>query len=130
MLNEERVILMTRMASYESGKGRDNVKIGNFFRSDYVTIQVLKSVVCSTIAFLLGFGLYILYDFEMFMQNLYKLDLLAFGSNVLMYYAMTVVCYGVLVYIGCSIRYMMAKKGLKRFYQNLKKLNSLYSEQK
>lgn len=130
MLNEERVILMTRMASYESGKGKDNVKVGNFFRSDYVTIQVLKSVVCSTVAFFLGFGLYILYDFEMFMQNLYKLDLLAFGTNVLMYYAMTVVIYGVLVYIGCSIRYMVAKKGLKRFYQNLKKLNSLYNEQK
>ena len=130
MLNEERVILMTRMASYESGKGKENVKIGNFFRSDYVTIQVLKSVVCSTVAFFLGFGLYILYDFEMFMQDLYKLDLLAFGTNVLMYYAITVVVYGVLVYIGCTIRYVMAKKGLKRFYQNLKKLNSLYNEQK
>ena len=130
MLNEERVILMTRMASYESGKGKENVKIGNFFRSDYVTIQVLKSIVCSTVAFFLGFGLYILYDFEMFMQDLYKLDLLAFGSNVLMYYAITVVSYAVLVYIGCTIRYVMAKKGLKRFYQNLKKLNSLYNEQK
>lgn len=130
MLNEERVILMTRMASYESGKGKENVKIGNFFRSDYVTIQVLKSIVCSTVAFFLGFGLYILYDFEMFMQDLYKLDLLAFGSNILMYYAITVVSYGVLVYIGCTIRYMSAKKGLKRFYLNLKKLNSLYNEQK
>ena len=130
MLSEERVILMTRMASYESGKGKKNVKIGNFFRSDYVTIQVLKSIICSTVAFFLGFGLYILYDFEMFMQDLYKLDLLAFGRNVLMYYAITVVCYAVLVYVGCTVRYAMAKKGLKRFYQNLKKLNSLYNEQR
>ena len=130
MLNEERVILMTRMASYEQGKGKKNVKVGNFFRSDYLTIQVLKSIVCSTLAFLLGFGLYILYDFEMFMQDLYKLDLLALGSNVLMYYAITVVSYGVLVYIGCTIRYALVKKSLKKFYQNLKKLNSLYNEQK
>ena len=58
MLNEERVILMTRMASYEKGQGKQNVKIGNFFRSDYLTIQVLKSIVCFTLAFFLVFGLY------------------------------------------------------------------------
>ena len=29
MLSEERIILMTRMASYEQGEGRENVKIGN-----------------------------------------------------------------------------------------------------
>ena len=130
MLNQERVILMTRMASYEKGKGKQNVKIGNFFRSDYLTIQILGAIVCSTIAFFVGFGLYILYDFERFMQDLYKMDLLAFGSNVLMYYVITVVSYCVLVYIGCSIRYALVKKNLKRFYQNLKKLNSLYEERK
>ncbi len=130
MLNEERVILMTRMASYERGAGKRNVKIGNYFRSDYLTIEVLKSVVCSTVVFLLGFGLYVLYDFEMFMQNMYKLDLLALGRNVLMYYAITVVGYAVIVYIGCSIRYAQVQKDSKRFYHNLKKLNSLYGDQK
>ena len=29
MLNEERIILMTQMASYEQGEGKENVKIGN-----------------------------------------------------------------------------------------------------
>ena len=37
MLSEERIILMTRMASYEQGEGRDNVKVGNYFRSDYIS---------------------------------------------------------------------------------------------
>lgn len=130
MLNEERVILMTRMASYEKGEGKKNVKIGNYFRSDYLSIQILKAVVCGTIAFLLVFGLYILYDFEVFMQDLYKIDLLALGKNVLTYYVVTVVGYCLLVYIGCTIRFARAKKNLKRYYQNLKKLNSMYVEQK
>ena len=30
MLNEERIILMTQMASYEQGEGKENVKIGNY----------------------------------------------------------------------------------------------------
>ena len=45
MLNEERIILMTRMAAYEEGEGKKNVKIGNYFRSDYIAVQVLKAVI-------------------------------------------------------------------------------------
>ena len=42
MLNEERVILMTKLASYEANDGRRNVAIGSYFRSDYIGWQVLK----------------------------------------------------------------------------------------
>lgn len=128
MLNEERVILMTRMASYEKGEGRKNVKIGNYFRSDYIAVQVLKSVVCSTIAFGIVFALYILYHIETLMQELYTMDLFAFARDVVTKYGIFVVGYGVLTYIVCSWKHAMAKKNLKNYYHNLKKLNSLYNE--
>lgn len=129
MLNEERVILMTRMASYECGEGKKNVKIGSYFRSDYIAVQVLKSVVCATIAYAVVFALYIFYDFEVFMQDLYKIDLIAFARNVLYYYGITVVCYCVLTYIVSTYRHARAKNNLKLYYHNLKKLNSLYDQQ-
>ena len=129
MLNEERVILMTRMASYECGEGKKNVKIGNYFRSDYIAVQVLKSVVCATIAYAVVFALYIFYDFEVFMQDLYKIDLVAFAKNALIYYGITVVCYSVLTYVVSTYRHAKAKNNLKLYYHNLKKLNSLYDQQ-
>lgn len=130
MLNEERVVLMTRMASYEKGEGKKCVKIGNFFRSDYLSVQVLEAVICGTIAFMIVFGLYVLYDFEVFMQDLYKIDLLALGKDVLMKYVIFMLVYGVLVYVGCTVRYVLVRKSMKRYYQNLKKLNAMYAEQK
>ena len=129
MLNEERVILMTRMASYECGEGKKNVKIGNYFRSDYIAVQVLKSVICATIAYAVAFALYIFYDFEIFMQDLYKIDLIAFAKNALTYYGITVAGYGILTYIVSTYRHAKAKNNLKRYYHNLKKLNSLYDQQ-
>lgn len=126
MLNEERVILMTHMASYECGEGKKNVKIGNYFRSDYIAVQVLKSFICGSVAFAVIFAIYIFYDFEVFMQDLYKMDLLAFAENVLIYYAVTVAGYCVLTYIICTYRYAKAKNSLKCYYHNLKKLGSLY----
>lgn len=32
MLNEERVILMTKMASYEEGEGKKSMSLGRYFR--------------------------------------------------------------------------------------------------
>lgn len=129
MLNEERVILMTQMASYEENEGKKNVNIGNYFRSDYIAIQVLKSVLSATVAFAIVFALYIFYDFETFMQDIYKMDLITFAQKVLIYYAVTVVSYGLISYAIYSYRYTKAKKSLKRYRNNLKKLNALYHEQ-
>ena len=129
MLNEERIILMTNMASYEEREGKKNVAIGKYFRGDYIAIQIIKSVFCATIAFVIVFALYILYDFENFMLDLYKMDLISFAQNILIYYGVTVVIYGVISYLIDSYRYAKAKKSLKCYYNNLKKLNSLYSKQ-
>ena len=126
MINEERVILMTRMASYENGEGRGNMSIGNYFRSDYIGKEVLKAVICATISFGLCFALYLFYDFEGFMLNIYKMDLLQFVKNILILYAVVVVIYGVISYIIFSIRYKRAKKSLKKYYNNLRKLSGLY----
>lgn len=130
MLNEQRIILMTRLASYEKGEGRKNVKIGNFFRSDYIAIQILKSVVSATLVFGIVFAMYVLYDFEAFMQDLYKIDLFVFARNVVTYYAAFVLGYGILTYIVGTWRYAKAKKSLKSYYHNLKKLGAMYNEQK
>lgn len=128
MLNEERIVLMTKMASYEERDGKKNMAIGKYFRSDYIAIQVLKSILSATIAFAIVFALFIFYDFEVFMQDIYKMDLITFAQNILIYYGITIVAYGIISYLIYSYRYAKAKKSLKCYYHNLKKLNSLYSE--
>ena len=128
MLNEERIILMTKMASYEAHEGKKNMAIGKYFRSDYIAIQILKAVVSATIAFGVFLALFIFYDFETFMQDIYKMDLISFAVNILYWYAGTVLVYGAVCYAICAYRYSKAKKSLKLYYQNLKKLNSMYKD--
>lgn len=128
MLNEERIILMTKMASYENHDGKKNMAIGRYFRSDYIAIQVLKAIVCATISFGVLFVLFIFYDFETFMQDIYKMDLFTFARNALLLYAGLVAVYSAVCYGVCTYKYSKAKKSLKLYYRNLKKLNSLYNE--
>lgn len=128
MLNEERVILMTKMASYEEGEGKKNMSLGRYFRGDYISLQLLRAFFSSTIAYLLGFGLYVLYDFETLIADIYKMDLFVFAKNIIMWYAIFVVGYCVVTYAICAYRYAQAKKSLKLYYHNLKKLDSLYRQ--
>jgi len=126
MLNEERIKLMTKMAAYEEHGGKKNITIGSFFRGDYIGLQVLKSVICATIAYAILFGMFIVYDFEVFMLDIYKMDLLGFGKKVFLYYFIFVAAYSLISYIVHSIRYNRAKKSLKKYNFNLKQLTTLY----
>lgn len=127
MLNEERVILMTKLASYEANDGKRNVAIGNYFRGDYIGWQVLKSIISATIAFVVVFAMYIFYDFEIFMMDIYKMDLLEFGKSVLKNYAIVVIVYALISYAVYAYRYSRARKSLRLYYMNLRKLSSMYS---
>ena len=71
MVNEERIKLMTRMAAYEKEGHKKNQKRVSYFKSDYISMQMLKSVIATTIAFGIMFGLYVLYDFESYKETLF-----------------------------------------------------------
>ena len=104
--------------------------IASYFRSDYMGLQIIKSVICATLAYLIIFGLFIYYDFETYMQGIYKMDLMAFGKNVLFYYVIFVVAYCLICYIVSSIRDYKAKKSLKKYYNRLKQLSAMYDLEK
>ncbi len=130
MINQDRLRLMTKMAAYEADEGKKNMAIASYFRSDYMGLQIIKSVICATLAYLIIFGLFIYYDFETYMQGIYKMDLMAFGKNVLFYYVIFVVAYCLICYIVYSIRYYKAKKSLKKYYNRLKQLSAMYDLEK
>ena len=118
------------MAAYEADEGKKNMAIASYFRSDYMGLQIIKSIICATIAYLILFGLFIYYDFETYMQDIYKMDLMAFGKKVLLYYVIFVVAYSLICYIVYSIRYYKAKKSLKKYYNRLKQLSAMYDLEK
>lgn len=128
MINEEKVILMTRLASYEANEGKRDISIINYFKGDYIGFQVLKSVIAATISFFALFGIYIFYNFEELMQDVYNMDLLGFGKSVVILYLCAVGAYGVISYVVSASKYSKAKKNLKNYYSNLKKLASMYDK--
>lgn len=129
MLNEERIKLMTRMASYEADEGKRMIPIGNYFRNDYISFQVVKTAISATIAFGLIFAMYIYYDLESFLADIYRIDILAFVKTLLTLYFAAVGVYMLIAYILASYRYNKAKKSLRSYYSALRKLSAMYEEE-
>ena len=117
------------MAAYEADEGKKNVAIGNYFRGDYIGLQVIKTIISATIAFVIVFGLFVFYDFEVFMSDIYKMDLLGFGRTVITAYLVFVAVYALISYMIYTYRYAKARKSLKMYYNNLKKLAYLYDKE-
>ena len=129
MVNEDRIKLMTRMAAYEKEEHKKNKTIVSFFRSDYISMQMLKSIISTTIAFAIMFGLYVLYDFEVFMKEIYQMDMFEFAKSVIIIYVIFVGIFSVITYVVSLYQYNRALQSTKLYYANLKKLYRIYGEE-
>ena len=126
MINESKVILMTKLASYETGEGKKYLAVCRYFRSDYISMQILKAILSGTVAFCIVIGMALLYDFDAFLKDLYKIDLLQTGKDLVVVYLITVGFYVVIVYFVSLYRYNRARQSLRTYYGNLKKLSKYY----
>ncbi len=125
MLNEERIRLMTKMASYEEGEGRKHMPIRKFYRRDYVGYEMLKTFLASTVAFGILLALWLIYNMENLTALVSQGDFEGIGVSVLLSYAGFVVVYQILACIVYNRRYMRASAGVKKYYSTLKKVERL-----
>ena len=61
MINQEKVLRMTKMASYEEHGGRKDRAVVGYFRSDYIGKQTIISLIVITAAFLAGLEAYLVF---------------------------------------------------------------------
>ena len=120
---------MTRMASFESGEGKRSMAIGSYFRGDYIAKEIVKSIIYGTVAFGIVLAVYLAYDFELFMENIYEIDLWAFGKAILIRYLITVGAYSAVTYVVYVVRYRRARRNLRIYNNNLRRLASMYRKE-
>ena len=113
-----RVMLMTRMASFEDNEGKEAIRICNYFRSDYVCLNVLRAVVSATVSFFLVLALYVYYDIDRLLQEIYTMDLMAMGRKL-------VTAFGIIAYVVYSFRFDWAKKHLNDYNYALRELQNM-----
>lgn len=126
MISKERVRHMTKLAAFEEREGKSCHKMTQYFRTDYVGMELLKSFLSGTLAFGILVGMWLVYGLEVLMEEINNMDLIAFGTEVLIKYLVFIACYLIATYIIYNIRYTRGRKQIKLFYTRLKKVSRLY----
>lgn len=69
MLNNEKIKLMTKLAVYEQKEGREDIKLSRYYKTDFIRFQILKSIVCVTISYVIVLGVLAFYNMEYLITN-------------------------------------------------------------
>ncbi|MBR2995470.1 MAG: hypothetical protein IKF45_02050, partial [Lachnospiraceae bacterium] len=125
-LNGDRIRLMTEMAIYEKREGRTDEQVDAYFKSDYLSAELLKSFLAATIVFLMLIGVYCLYHFEELMLTIYSLDLKLLIRQILTRYFLFLAVFLVITLIVYVRRYNHTRRNLREYYRNLKELSAGY----
>lgn len=122
MVREENVKLMSKIAIYEKRDGKAEIPMSGYYKSDYVRMNILKSVVSATIAFVIVAAVIVLYKLDYLLANYYKIDYKSLGIGILALYAVFVLVYWLVARILYALRYENARPNIIEYNHNLKKL--------
>lgn len=130
MLNENKVKMMTKMAIYEKNEGRRMLRTAKYFKGDFIAFGILKTLITTTFAFLIIAVMYVLCNAEGLIENINSLDYIAFGKKIALYYIIMLVVFSVIAGIVYNVQYERSRKGLKKYFSRLNKLERFYNGQK
>ena len=130
MLNEEKVVLMSKMAIYEKKEGKNDFKVSKYYRTDYVGLNLINTALIATLLYMIIVASIILINIESIMKNISGIDLLSVGRKTLIWYTFFLAFYLVVAYVIYNIRYKKAKTKIKRYDEELKKLYKICKEER
>ncbi len=130
MVNEERLRPMVKMAMFDKNEGKACKPMIQYARTDYLSMQLLKSFVSGSIAFAVLCVMWGLYDTAELMQMLNGAHIKTLIVDVLIRYAIFMLVYLISTYVVYQIRYSRRRKMVKVYYKNLQDINKIYEREK
>lgn len=130
MLDKEKIRAMTWLASYEKEHENDVFRIYERSRYDYVMSHAFSSFISFSICFILVFGIYIIFNSDVFFYNINLDGIGAMLRKVILMYLGMLGVYMLVVAVTFSIRYKKAEDGADVYTTRLKKFYRKYLRRK
>lgn len=129
MLDENKIKLMTKLSIYENKKGKEDIYLSKYYKTDYVRMQMLKTVVSVTIGYVLLLLMYFTYKMEFLIKNAVVLNYKLMGAYILGIYIIILAVYILGTTIAYSVKYDKSRKKLTRYFRMLKSLERSYGKE-
>lgn len=129
MLNEDKIKLMNEIATFEKRGGKTIFSVNRYFRGDYISSRMLRSLFAYTVSYLLCAMIWVLYNMEQFLSMISLDILIGYGKKAALFYLAGLVLYQIVTVLVCRRRYEYAKRGMKVYVAKLKRLEKRYEFQ-
>lgn len=129
MIDQERVREMTKLAAYEQREGKKYRKVVRYYRGDFAARHLLKGLLYGTAAYGIFLLMWGVCHIDELMAKLDSMDLVAFGTAILVRYLIFIAVYLLAVDIYANVTYAASRRSMKQQYRRLKRLGRLYDEQ-
>ncbi len=130
MLDEKRIRQMTKLAFFEKEEEKNALRIGRYFRSDYIGKELLKNFFQASIGYVLVVAVMAFYHIEWLVDEIDTVDLQVAAGCLIASYLCFLAVYSIAVYVISTICYQRAQKKLKGYGKELDELQRMYDEQK
>lgn len=126
MVNEEKVRVMTGIALTETKYGREEVKEGGYFRSDYIRFRMTSAMWDITVSYFFLLLLIGIYHADYLFKNAASLPYGLIGAIILVTYILFMIIAGMGSYVYYAREYIRKRRILEEYCRQLDALSGFY----
>jgi hypothetical protein len=129
MLNEDKMKLMIGIALFEKREGKRIFSVNRYFRSDYISMHLLRSFFAFTICYALCVAIWIMYNIDNLLNSMGSEEMLLDIKAGCFIYLAGLVLYLIVTWVIYARRYEYARRGMNVYLAKLKRLSRRYEFQ-
>lgn len=130
MLDRSKVKLMTKLALYEQTQGKEDFKISEYYRKDYVGLHSICSFLWVTVGYICVWMLILLAGFDLIVGHMSLLLMLIMMLVAVVGYVVILAIYAGVTGHVYNQKHKDARQRVKMYNHDLIKLLKLYEKEK
>lgn len=130
MLDKRKVKIMTRLALYEQNQGKEDFRISEYYRKDYVAIHMWVTFFWVTVGYILVVGLSLFLGMDLISEHISAAFMVVLIGVILIGYIFCLGLYLVITNHMYSKKHKLARQRVKAYNHNLLRLLKLYEKEK
>jgi len=129
MINEERVKQLYKIAIYEQNEEKEHRQTGLYYRSDYISKEVVKSFFFGSIAYVIMALLWVMSNWDLVMHQINTLEIIDTVIVMLVGYVLFLIVYLFATALVYYFRYKHSKKKLDEYGGDMKKAYNMFERE-
>jgi len=129
MVNEERVKQLYKLAIYEKNEEKEHRDVGQYYRSDYIGKEVLRSFFSGSIAYVIMASLWMIANWSLVLYQINTLEIVDTFFVMLVFYLVFMIVYLFATIVLYHFRYKHSKERLDAYVGELKTAYNMFDRE-